>query len=387
MTAFFRALGPESLVYLYALSIPLSISASAVAMMALLLFFFYRYARTLDNGLVPRDFWLFVAVFVWQSVSSMANGLWGQFGRNLWDKTPYLTVGSLKLDKRVLVRVLWILLWTNLLVIAYGLLQKYADFPVLYREMFSADGRFRGFSSHPLRFCGYLSTVGILALSAALFYSRKAYLFFAVISSGVLMTGSRTYMISYLLACAALAFLRSRLAFVRFVYSGVIGLTLLMLAYPPIMARTAATFAMGHDVIRYRIWDVAWKAYVENPVFGLGPRQLPGYMAPYAESGYTVISSHAHNIYLNALAEEGPVGLMLLTALLVHFLLKYFRGARAAADPVAKVYAAGLFAATVNLVVSGMFESHFYTFITWSLMTFLMGLYEASGRNKAGVRP
>ncbi len=386
MTAFFRTLGPESLVYLYALSIPLSISASAVAMMALLLFFLYRYARTRDNGLVPRDFWLFVTLFAWQSVSSMANGLWGQFGRSLWDKTPYFTVGSLKLDRAVLTRVLWVLFWTNLAVIAYGLLQRYAGFPVIYRDMFSAD-RFRGFASNPLRYCGYLSTVGLMALSAGLFYSRRAYFFFAGISVGVLLTGSRTYLISYLLACCALAFFKSRRTFLRFLTAGAAGGLLVILAYSPLLDRIAGTFAMGHHQLRLHIWSVGLKAYGENPVFGLGPRRLPDYMAPYKASGYTDVASHAHNVYINAAAEEGTVGLLLMLFIFGYFLRKYFLAARAETDPLRLVYAAGLFAALVNLSISGVFESHFYTFITWSLMTFLMGLYEASGRKTAELSP
>ncbi len=386
MTLLRSILRPETLVYLYALSIPISISASAVAMMGLLLLFFYRYARSRDNGLVPGDFLFFAALFAWQTLAALANGFWGQFGRSLWDKTPYFTVGSLKLDRAVLTRVLWVLFWTNLAVIAYGLLQRYAGFPVIYRDMFSVD-RFRGFASHPLRYCGYLSTVGLMALSAGLFYSRRAYFFFAGISVGVLLTGSRTYLISYLLACGALAFLKSRAAFARLLAAAAAGVVVVMLAYPPLMSRVGGTFAMGHHQLRFHIWSVALKAYGENPVFGLGPRKLPEYMEPYKASGYTDVSSHAHNVYLNAAAEEGTPGLLLILFVFGYFLRKYFLAARDETEPVAKVYAAGLFAALVNLSISGIFESHFYTFITWSLMTFLMGLYEASGRKTAGLRP
>ncbi len=377
MSSFVR---PELFVYLFALAVPFSVSGAAVPMMALLLLAVYRLAATRDRELVPRGFWLFVAIFVWQTAASAANGLWGQFGRNLWDKSPLFTVGSLRLEREVVDRALQLLFWASLALIVSGLLQRYADFPVVYREMFTPDGRFRGMSSHPLRFAGFISTVGIMSLAAALFYSRRAYLFFAVISAGVIMTGSRSYMISYALACALLAFLKSRKAFIRFVYSGAIGFGLILSVYAPAMERVAMTFSAGHDQVRYNIWSVAWKAFTENPVFGLGARRLPGYMDPYKASGFTDTASHAHNIYLSALAEEGLIGLALLLAVFVYFLRRYLMAAAAAADPPDRALALGLSAALVNLLVSGVFEAHFYTFGVWSLMTFLMGLYEGAER-------
>lgn len=374
-------LRPELFVYLFALAIPFSVSATAVPMMALLLLALWRLILARDWSLVPRGFWLFGALFVWQSISSAANGLWGQFGRSLWDKSPLFAVGAFNIEKAVLERALRILLWATLALIVYGLLQRYADFPVFYREMFTPDGRFRGLSSHPLRFAGFISTVGMMALAAGLFYSRRAYVFFAAASAGVIMTGSRTYMISYLLACALLAFWKSRRAFIRFVCSGAVGLVLLLLVYRPALERVAVTFSAGHDQLRYNIWSVAWRAFTENPVFGLGTRQLPQYMEPYKAAGYTDVASHAHNIYLSALAESGVAGLALLLAVFVYFLRRYLRAAAAAAgDPLMRAWALGLSAALVNLLVAGVFESHFYTFGVWSLMTFLMGLYEGAER-------
>lgn len=377
-----RFLRPETFIYLYALAIPFSVSGAAVPMMALLLFAVYRLAVTRDWGLVPRGFWLFVAMFVWQSVASVANGLWGHFGRNLWDKSPFFSVGSLKLERKVVERALLILFWANVALIFYALLQKYAGAPVIVKELFTQDFRLKGFSSHPLRFCGYLSTVGIISLAVAFFYSRRAYAFFAVISAGVIMTGSRSYMISYMLACALLACWKSRKVFIRFIYSGVIGLVLLLLLYSPAMERVADTFSAGHDQVRYNIWSVAWRAFTENPVFGLGVRQLPKYMEPYKASGYTDVASHAHNIYLSALAEEGFIGLILMLAVFVYFLRRYFKAATATSYPLARALAFGLSAALANLLVAGVFEAHFYTFGVWSLMTFLMGLYEGADRSQ-----
>ncbi|KAF0126431.1 MAG: hypothetical protein FD189_1581 [Elusimicrobia bacterium] len=382
MTSLSRYIRPETFIYLYALTIPFSVSGAAVAMMALLLFALWRLAVTRDLGLIPRGFWLFVAMFVWQSIASAANGLWGQFGRNLWDKSPLFTVGSLKLERKVVERALKILFWATLVLIVYALLQRYAGFPVFYREMFTPDGRFRGLSSHPLRFAGFISTVGLVSLAAALFYSRRAYVFFAVISAGVIMTGSRSYMISYFLACSLLAFWKSRKAFVRFVFAGLAGLSLVLLLYRPALERVTATFSAGHDQIRYNIWSVAWQAFTENPVFGLGVRQLPKYMEPYKASGFTDNASHAHNIYLSALAEDGFIGLVLMLAVFAYFLRRYFKAAAAAVDPLARAMAFGLSAALANLLVAGVFEAHFYTFGVWSLMTFLMGLYEGAERGQ-----
>jgi hypothetical protein len=58
---------------------------------------------------------------------------------DIWDKLGYVAVSVFKLDKDRVIKFLKILLWTNVIIIVYALLQKYLGFPVIVKNLFTGD--------------------------------------------------------------------------------------------------------------------------------------------------------------------------------------------------------------------------------------------------------
>ena len=61
---------------------------------------------------------------------------------------------------------------------------------------------------------------------------------------------------------------------------------------------------------RSELWHVAWDDYRDNPVLGSGPGTYEQYWNEHRPIQHKV--RDAHNLYLEVLAELGPVGLLLL---------------------------------------------------------------------------
>jgi len=138
---------------------------------------------------------------------------------------------------------------------------------------------------------------------------------------------------------------------------------------------------------RIPIFRTALKMYTEHPVNGVGVRAFPRAYMEYAEpddvhirkSGGKSGATHAHNVILELMSDTGTIGLLGLGLALL-FLWRHHRqvtpGERRDAFP---------FALAVLLVLFPL-NSHFaiYGTYTSSLVWFLMGLWGAALRNRAG---
>ena len=95
---------------------------------------------------------------------------------------------------------------------------------------------------------------------------------------------------------------------------------------------------------RYPIWQQALTAWRAHPAFGVGgdnfsditPARVEAWQAAggrrYDRSTF-VRSSHAHNLYLNTLAEHGVLGAVVLALFCVAWMASLLRGRPAVADP------------------------------------------------------
>jgi hypothetical protein len=103
----------------------------------------------------------------------------------------------------------------------------------------------------------------------------------------------------------------------------------------------------GENRVHY--WHVAWKEYEANPGLGSGAGTFDNY---WLRSRPTSFARDAHSIYLETLAELGPVGLALLLATLAIPLLAL----RRRLDPVTATAAGGYVAFLVHAGVDWDWE-------------------------------
>jgi O-antigen ligase len=78
-------------------------------------------------------------------------------------------------------------------------------------------------------------------------------------------------------------------------------------------------------VERMANWHSAWNMYEDNPLFGVGIGNYPEAYEHYFVKGWREAKGHAHNVYLNMLAEMGIIGLGSYLVLVATFFVYGFR--------------------------------------------------------------
>ncbi len=102
---------------------------------------------------------------------------------------------------------------------------------------------------------------------------------------------------------------------------------------PRAVPLTSENFALVH---RMAIWQAAWDMFQANPWLGAGPGNFDLAYPAFALPGWPVLPGHAHNFYLNLLAETGVLGLAAYLGLLIFLIGKSLKGhwqRRASPDP------------------------------------------------------
>lgn len=111
-------------------------------------------------------------------------------------------------------------------------------------------------------------------------------------------------------------------------------------------------------VQRMAYWQAAWDMFVDHPWLGVGTGNYALAYATHPIPGWPDSLGHAHNYYLNTLAETGIIGLL---ALVLTFLLAFVQVLRplirTSVDGVSRSLLAGVLAALVFLVVHNLFDN------------------------------
>ena len=123
--------------------------------------------------------------------------------------------------------------------------------------------------------------------------------------------------------------------------------------------------------LRWAIWDSTMYMVKEYPVFGIGWNT---YWLEYPEYNYFIQSTHvlmyhAHNLYLNILAETGFLGLFFFLTILIGHAVK---ATRLKGDRLRQAAQYGVGALVIAVLVSGVtdFElySHQVSVVFWQLL-------------------
>ena len=370
-------------IYLFALTSCFSISAMSIDTGIFLLLFIIALSLNYKSLLkyIPKDFSWFVGLYAYRALTLIINNSIQHLARvqEIFDKSPYLSLSVAKLEKKHFERVIYTLFITNSAVILYAIGEKYLSFPIIYRSLFK-DDRLSGFFAHALQYAGYESIVAVLAFVLGIFYKRTFLYFFPVLFGGIILSGSRSYILSVIFVIILVSFLKSfRIALVSTISS--LGLILIYTFLNPSFKQRL--YFLFHPTesssitSRFNLWDKSWDVFLQHPIFGVGYQNLPLYLKEIYEKGLTTSIAHAHNIYLNELAEGGIIGFILAIGMLIYFVYKYLKEYKNCDDLLYKVFALGLSMVFINIMIAGIFEYNLGTAVVWMLLTFLMGIYLA----------
>jgi len=230
-------------------------------------------------------------------------------------------------------------------VSAYGLARYFAtgrpENPFEGRLLFQPFGYANGFGFYAA--AAIVLTVG-LALTSRGVTRAVALLPLAVLSPTLYFTGSRGGALVVVVGGATLVCLRTRIPHVRAVLAAVliVGVVAGIAVASTAKGLTAPTVSEN----RPRYWRAAWHEYGQHPVLGSGAGTYYVYWLRYRD--IASFTRDAHNVYLETLAELGPVGLALVLATLAAPLAAIRGRHDAAAIVPAAAYVAFLFHAAVE---------------------------------------
>jgi putative inorganic carbon (HCO3(-)) transporter len=111
-------------------------------------------------------------------------------------------------------------------------------------------------------------------------------------------------------------------------------------------------------VERMAHWQAAWNMYQANPIVGIGPG---GYVSAYplyrVNDFWTDPLGHAHNLYLNIMAETGFLGITTYIGQWTAWLLVVAAGYRRSRGRFDRALAAGILASLVGVALHNIFDN------------------------------
>ena len=208
-------------------------------------------------------------------------------------------------------------------------------------ESFALGGFIRAYGdfAQPNAFAGYLSMILPFGVAMALLPSRERPLIIAatlLVGAGILSSWSRGALVGVAGALALVALVWSpttRRVLAITIAAGVAAVTFGVAGLVPrdVTERVAvlfenfltfnagsvevtpANFALVH---RLAHWQAAWAMFQANPLIGVGPGNFDTAYQLYHLQRWPLSLGHAHNYYLNTLAELGIIGFAALIAFL-----------------------------------------------------------------------
>ena len=222
-------------------------------------------------------------------------------------------------------------------------------------------GRVTAGFGHPNALGGFLVLLVPLIAGAALLTRRWRLLFVgaAILAvTGVYLTFSRGALLGLVAVPLVL------LGFRRSLLVAPLLLVLALTLTPDLLQERFATSSVQgpEAATRVDIWRTAASIWAADPVLGAGPGSFPERYATVRVPGKQYLPStqfepppHAHNLGLQALAEQGIIGLAALLAVLSTAVLTLMR-ARGSPQPWVRVTVLALLAALVAFAVHNVFD-------------------------------
>lgn len=351
---------------LFAFTQFISLAAGNVVLsIATLFFFYYLYKNRQSLSIISQDYrkyYMVIMIFlVTMLLSALGSGNIGEglkdwFGGWIARILPFFIVTLAIREEITAKRILTCAVAGLTVGMVYILYQGITGVP-----------RANGFFGHPMTFAGFLSMY--IPMLLVCFLDERVYpkyrplfgVLFFMSCIAVLFNGTRG---AWLASIPGILFLlgyyaRKAKAFVAVCLAilvlGGIGVT----QYPPIVQRmeTITNQNFQSNTERLLIWQGAWHMFKDHPVLGVGLGQYTKeyqhtYILPEAKER---LLTHAHNNFIQMLAENGIVGFLGFVTMVGYFIIHSCHVWYKTKNP----YALMMGVSIVALILQGMTEYNF----------------------------
>jgi O-antigen ligase len=285
-------------------------------------------------------------------------------------------------DMKTLSNLVYAYLATSAAATLYAIWQAFAGVE-LYRGMPLGPMGWGFYRS--VGFYGFYLTFAALAMTVFFFSSgftvelktKVRWLFgsLAVTSFlAVVGTFARSIWLSFAAAIPLFAFTRSRKAGIIVTAALFIVVSAGILTVPAIRFRVESIIDISQNQTRLNLWSTALHISQDYPLTGVGEDNWDYMFNRYRVEGYYDTIVHPHNDYLTVLVSSGVPGLLAFLAIWGVTLAAGFRASLHASDNRVRAIALGSTFSVVGLMVGGIFQNYYGTFINCLGWWFVTGL-------------
>lgn len=348
---------------LFALISFVSIAAGNVFLgIAVLLFFISVYKHKIDINKKFKGYYFAIAIFVFTMLLSalfsgdIVYGLKRWADMWIWRFMPFIVITTMITEPNKSLNILKV----SCIGISIGIL-------CLIYQGVSGDGRAAGFFGHPMTFAGYLCMylpLFLIGYFDNLFgrkYRNVSGLLFVAGIAALIFNGTRGAWIAVAITSGILLlyymFKNKRNLLIGTVMIALCGGILVNNDAFMHRVSTITNNRYQSNSERLLMWNSAWNMFKDHPVFGVGLGQYKDnyqhkYISPKAKEPNL---AHAHNNFLQMLAENGIVGFIGFISMFIYiagYNLKQFFTEK-------NIYSLAICAVTVTLLLQGCTEFNF----------------------------
>jgi O-antigen ligase len=239
-----------------------------------------------------------------------------------------------------------------------------------------------GFYGFYLTFAAFAMTVFFFASGFWVELKTKMRWFFGSLAAAsflaVVGTFARSIWLSFGAAIPLFAFTRGRRTGLIVTAALFIAVSAGILTVPAIRFRVESIVDISQNETRLNLWKTSLRIAEDHPVTGVGEDNWDYVFDRYRVDGYYDTIVHPHNDYLTVLVSSGVPGLLAFLAIWGVTLTVGFRASLHSSDARLRAIALGSTFSVVGLLVAGIFQNYYGTFINCLGWWFVTGLLFAA---------
>ena len=294
-------------------------------------------------------------------------------------------------DEALLQRIVHVFLLASTAAVLYALWQVVGGVELYRGRPLDPMGwgfyRAVGFYGFYLTFAALAMTVFFFASSFSVEFRKWPTMVLAGLSFlAVLGTFARSMWLSFVAAIPLFAFTRGRKAGIAVTIVLLVLIVGGILAVPALRYRAESIIEPGQNETRLNLWKTALKIAEHNAILGVGEDNWDLVFERYRVEGFYDTTVHPHNDYLTVLVSSGAPGFLAFLAMWVISMVTGFKAAKKTRSPILRAIALGATFSLLGLMIGGMFQNYYGTFINCLGWWFVIGLLLAADKLRSPMQ-